>query len=80
MFSKPHKKLQKELDIAYVKMEQYQLDSERKDRNHRPITRGADVESVAPEVRSMSQSVVRSDQMGVVIGMIEWERNRGNPA
>ena len=33
----------------------YYTEGERKKRNHRLITRGADVESVAPEVRGMSQ-------------------------
>ena len=33
-----------------------QQDSARKKRNHQLITRGADVESVAPEVRNMSQT------------------------
>ena len=64
--------MQKELDEATIKLEQYQhqiqrlenrirdqQDSERKKRNHRLITRGADVESVAPEVRGMSQSAFR---------------------
>ena len=36
-----------------------QQDSVRKKRNHRLITRGADVESVAPEVRVMSQAAFR---------------------
>ncbi len=34
----------------------YYTEGERKKRNHRLITRGADVESVAPEVRGMSQT------------------------
>ena len=33
----------------------YYTEGERKKRNHRLITRGAAVESVAPEVRSMSE-------------------------
>jgi len=37
----------------------YYTEGERKKRNHRLITRGADVESVAPEVRGMSQSAFR---------------------
>ena len=57
---------------ATVKAEQYQhevqrlenriryySEGERKKRNHRLITRGADVESVAPEVRGMSQTAFR---------------------
>ena len=36
-----------------------QQDSVRKKRNHRLITRGADVESMAPEVRGMSQAAFR---------------------
>ena len=36
-----------------------QQDSARKKRNHRLITRGADVESMAPEVRGMSQAAFR---------------------
>jgi len=64
--------LQKELDEANIKLEQYQhriqrlenrlryyTEGERKKRSHRLITRGADVESVAPEVRGMSQSAFR---------------------
>ncbi len=66
---KTRKELQKELDEATIKLEQYQHqiqrlenrirdqhDSARKKRNHRLITRGAEVESVAPEVRGMSQT------------------------
>ena len=66
------KELQKEHDEAVVRREQYQhrcqrlenriryyTEGERKKRNHRLITRGADVESVAPEVRGMSQSAFR---------------------
>ncbi len=37
----------------------YYTEGERKKRNHRLITRGAEVESVAPEVRGMSQSEFR---------------------
>ncbi len=64
--------LQKQLDEANAKLEQYRhrqqrlesrikdyQQSKRKQRNHRLITRGADVESVAPEVRGMSQSAFR---------------------
>ena len=64
--------MQKELDEANIKLEQYQhriqrlenrlryyTEGERKKRNHRLITRGADVESVAPEVRGMSQTAFR---------------------
>ena len=60
------------MDEANIKLEQYQhqvqrlenrirdqQDSARKKRNHRLITRGAEVESVAPEVRGMSQSAFR---------------------
>ncbi len=65
---KSREELQKELDEATAKLEQYQRkgqrlenrlryykEGERKKRTHRLITRGADVESVAPEVRGMSQ-------------------------
>ena len=38
----------------------YYTEGERKKRNHRLIVRGADVESVAPEVRSMSQAAFRT--------------------
>ena len=64
--------MQKELNEAEAKAEQYQhqiqrlenrirdqQDSERKKRNHRLITRGAEVESVAPAVRGMSQNAFR---------------------
>ena len=69
---KSQEELQKEYDEAVVQREQYQhrcqrlenriryyTEGERKKRNHRLITRGADVESVAPEVRGMSQSAFR---------------------
>lgn len=67
-----HEELQKEYDQATAKLEQYQhkgqrlknriryyTTGERKKRNHRLITRGADVESVVPEVRGMSQNAFR---------------------
>jgi len=70
--NKSREELQKELDEAIAKLEQYQhqqqrLESrlndykgtQRRKRNHRLITRGADVESVAPEVRDMSQIFFR---------------------
>ena len=60
--------LKKKCAEAEAKVEQYQHQSqryenriryytegERKKRNHRLITRGAAVESIAPEVRSMSE-------------------------
>ena len=60
--------MQKKHDEAVAKRDQYQheaqrlenrihyyTEGERKKRNHRLITRGAAVESVAPEVRSMSE-------------------------
>lgn len=69
---KSQEELQKEYDEAVAKREQYQhrcqrlenriryyTESERKKRNHRLIVRGADVESVVPEVRGMSQSEFR---------------------
>ncbi len=69
---KSREELQKELDEATAKLEQYQRkgqrlenriryykEGERKKRTHRLITRGADVESVAPEVRGMSQRAFR---------------------
>lgn len=70
---KTREELQKELDEANAQLEQYQhrcqrlenrlryyTEGERKKRNHRLITRGADVESVAPEVRGMSQAAFRT--------------------
>ena len=69
---KTRDELQKELDEANAQLEQYQhrcqrlenrlryyTEGERKKRNHRLITRGADVESVAPEVRGMNQTAFR---------------------
>ncbi len=69
---KSMEELQKEHDEAVVKWKQYQhqcqrlenrirycTEGERKKRNHRLITRGAEVESVVPEVRGMSQSAFR---------------------
>ncbi len=69
---KTREELQKELDEANAQLEQYQhrcqrlenrlryyTEGERKKRNHRLITRGAEVESVAPEVRGMSQTAFR---------------------
>ena len=69
---KTREELQKELDEANAQLEQYQhrcqrlenrlryyTEGERKKRNHRLITRGADVESVAPEVRGMTQTAFR---------------------
>ena len=65
---KSREELEKEYAEATVKLEQYQhkgqrlenrikyyQQGDRKKRNHRLITRGAAVESVAPEVRSMSE-------------------------
>ena len=65
---KSREELEKQCAEAKVKVEQYQhrgqryenriryyTQGERKKRNHRLITRGAAVESVAPEVRSMSE-------------------------
>ena len=70
---KSRKELEKECAKATAKVEQYQhqcqrlenriryyTEGERKKRNHRLIVRGADVESVAPEVRSMSQAAFRT--------------------
>ena len=69
---KSREELEKEYAEATVKLEQYQhkgqrlenrikyyQQGDRKKRNHRLITRGADVESVAPEVRGMSQAAFR---------------------
>ena len=69
---KSREELEKECAEATVKVEQYQhqqhrlenriryyTEGERKKRNHRLIVRGADVESVAPEVRGMSQAAFR---------------------
>ncbi len=65
--------MEKECAGATAKAEQYQhqvqrlenryhdyQESKRKKRNHRLITRGADVESVAPEVRGISQAAFRT--------------------
>ena len=70
---KSREELEKECAEAAAKAEQYQHQaqrlenryhdyqaSKRKKRNHRLITRGADVESVAPEVRGMSQAAFRT--------------------
>ena len=72
MKKKSTEELQKEHDKAVMKREQYRhkcqrlenriryhTEGERKKRNHRLITRGAEVESVVPEVRSMSQTAFR---------------------
>ena len=61
--------MQKELDEATAKKEQYEhrgqrlenriryyTEGERTKRNHRLITRGAAVESIVPEVKGMSES------------------------
>lgn len=69
---KSREELQKMHDEAVMKAEQYQhqaqrlenrfrdqQEAERKKRNHRLIVRGADIESVAPELRDMSQSAFR---------------------
>ena len=70
---KSREELEKQCAEAKVKVEQYQhrgqryenriryyTEGERKKRNHRLITRGADVESVAPEVHGMSQAAFRT--------------------
>jgi len=69
---KSREELQKEYNEATAKLAQYQhkiqrlenrlryyTEGDRKKRTHRLITRGAEVESVAPEVRGMSQSDFR---------------------
>jgi len=69
---KSREEMEKECAEANARAEQYQhqvqrlenriryyTEGERKKRNHRLITRGADVESVAPEVRCMSQTAFR---------------------
>ncbi len=69
---KSREELGKECAETTAKAEQYQhqcqrlgnriryyTEGERKKRSHRLITRGADVESVAPEVRGMSQTAFR---------------------
>ena len=68
MLKKSQEELQKEHDEAVTKLGQYQheaqrlenriryyAEGERKKRNHRLITRGAAVESIAPKVRNMSE-------------------------
>ena len=65
---KSRKELEKQLAEATAKLEQYQhqgqrienriryyQQGERRKRTHRLITRGAAVESIAPEVRGMSE-------------------------
>ncbi len=72
MMEKSREEMEKECAEANARAEQYQhqvqrlenriryyTEGERKKRNHRLITRGADVESVAPEVRGMSQTAFR---------------------
>lgn len=69
---KSREEMEKECAEANARAEQYQhqvqrlenriryyTEGERKKRNHRLITRGADVESVAPKVRGMSQTAFR---------------------
>ena len=69
---KSREEMEKECAEANARADQYQhqvqrlenriryyTEGERKKRNHRLITRGADVESVAPEVRGMSQFYMR---------------------
>lgn len=71
---KSREELEKECAEATAKAEQYQhqvqrlenryhdyQESKRKKRNHRLITRGADVESVATEVRGMKRSGSHKD-------------------
>ena len=70
---KSREELQKEYDEATIKLEQYRhkqqrlenriedyRQSQRRKRNHQLITRGADVESVATQIRGMSQSAFRT--------------------
>ncbi|MDE7243288.1 MAG: DUF3847 domain-containing protein [Oscillospiraceae bacterium] len=70
--NKSREELEKEYAENAARLEQYQhrsqrlenriryyTEGDRKKRNHRLITRGAEVESVAPEVRNMSQSAFR---------------------
>ena len=65
---KSKEELQKEYDENTVKLEQYQhkgrqlenriryyMDGDRKKRTHRLITRGAAIESVVPDVRSLGE-------------------------
>ena len=69
---KSREELEREYTEAIAKLDQYRhkgqrlesriryyTEGERKKRNHRLITRGAEVESIAPEVRGMSQNVFR---------------------
>ncbi len=69
---KSREELQTEYNEATAKLAQYQhkiqrlenrlryyMEGDRKKRTHRLITRGAEIESVAPEVRGMSQSEFR---------------------
>ena len=70
--NKSREELEKEYAENAAKLEQYRhkgqrlenriryyTEGDRKKRNHRLITRGAEVESVVPEVRSMSQTAFR---------------------
>lgn len=70
---KSREELEKEYTEATAKLEQYQhrgqryenriryyTEGDRKKRNHRLIVRGAEMESVVPEVRDMSQSAFRT--------------------
>ena len=70
---KSREELQKEHDEAVAKRVQYQhqvqrlenrirdqREAERKRRRHHLITRGAEVESVAPKVRGLSQAAFRT--------------------
>lgn len=70
---KSREELEKEYAEATAKLEQYQhrgqryenriryyTEGDRKKRNHRLIVRGAEMESVVPEVRDMSQSAFRT--------------------
>ncbi len=72
MMEKSREEMEKKCAEANARAEQYQhqcqrlenriryyTEGDRKKRNHRLITRGADVESVAPEVRGMSQTAFR---------------------
>ena len=70
--SKSREELEKEYAENVAKLEQYRhknqrlenriryyTEGDRKKRTHRLITRGAEVESVVPEVQGMSQSAFR---------------------
>ena len=87
---KSRKELEKEYDEATVKLEQYQHKGQRlenrikyyqqggrKKRNHRLITRRAAVESVAPEVRSMSERAFSLPEVAAMVSQATDQQEGG---